>query len=136
MSGFPFGEACLVGTRGSGISWDLHHRGGSPQSSWMRMLSGRWGFWIFLDSLVLLMDAFWWGPWPVASVCGPSWYSVGGLFDCIQEKKKKFRVSMPLWGGMNDGFDCCVGILIFLLSDPRFFFLARLFSNFRLAVVL
>ena len=53
-------------------------------------------------------------------------------------KKRKKNLGSPCLcgGGMNDGFDCCVGILIFLLSDPRFFFLARLFSNFRLAVVL
>ena len=32
--GFPFGEAFLLGAGGFGISWGLHHLGGSPQSRW------------------------------------------------------------------------------------------------------
>ena len=30
MLGFPFGEACLLGVRGSENSWGLHRLGGNP----------------------------------------------------------------------------------------------------------
>ena len=52
---------------------DLHHQRGSPQSRWMRMMPGRWGFWISSDSLVIWVDAFLLGPWSVSGVCGSSW---------------------------------------------------------------
>ena len=40
-------------------------------------------------------------------------HSVGGLFDCTQEKI--FQGLHAFLRGVNDGFDCCAGILIFLL---------------------
>ena len=73
---FPFREACLLeagGLRLAEISWGLHHLRGSPQLSWMGMLSGRWGFWISLDSLAIWVDAFLWEPSHLAGVCEASW---------------------------------------------------------------
>ena len=37
-------------------------------------------------------------------------HSVGGLFDCTQGNKLGSSLK-----GVNDGFDCCAGVLIILL---------------------
>ena len=39
---------------------------------------------------------------------------LGGLFDCTQEKFI-FKGLHAFLRGVNDGFDCCAGILIILL---------------------
>ena len=49
-------------------------------------------------------------------------HSVGGLFDCTP-KKIFFEGLHAYFRGVNDGFDCCAGILIILL----FSFLSFLF---------
>ena len=75
------------------------------------------------------------GPWPSAGVV---WASMAcalvGMFGSLdvllvgslivlKKKKEFFRVSMPFWG-VNDGFDCCAGILIILpFSFFLFFFI-------------
>ena len=111
---------------------DLHPLGSSPQSRWMGMLPGRYGFQISPDSLVNWIDAFlWWGlglGWCSVGLLGlrSCWHvwlfghSVGGLFDCTQEKQ--ISGSPCLFEGMNDGFDCCGGILIILLFSFFLFY--------------
>ena len=111
---------------------DLHRLGGSPQSRWMGM-PGRWGFWISPDSLVIWVDAFLWG----ALACGWCLWSflactLVGMFGSLDVllvgslivlKKIFFEGVHAFVRGVNDGFDCCAGILIFLLFS---FFLSLL----------
>ena len=49
-------------------------------------------------------------------------HSVGGLFECTQGKILFFEGLHAFVRGMNDGFVCCAGILIFLLFSFSFLF--------------
>ena len=74
----------------------------------------------------------------MTGVCGPSSLALllaclalwNGLFDCTQEKKIFLGGLLAFVRGMNDGFDCCAGILIFLLFS--FFSFLFYFRNGRI----
>ena len=79
------------------------------------------------------MDAFLWGAFGWCSVdflglrsCWHVWlfgHSVGGLFECTQNFFFLFEGLHAFLRGVNDGFNCCDGILIILLFSFFFSFL-------------